>query len=86
MKKVNLIHNIYHKLERETVKSQFDVINNSNSSAADLQSAITQLRNIRDNQIKSEIVTTEINEKIEKAKVAIVASKKAAEVKVATAK
>jgi len=71
------------EIERETVKSQFDVIGNSNSSTADLQSAIVQLRNIRDNQIKSEIVKTEINEKIEKAK-AIVDSKKAAEVKATT--
>ena len=71
------------QLERDTVKSQFDVINNSNSSASELQAAITQLRNIRDNQIKSEIVTAEVNEKIEKAKVAY-AVKKAAEVKVAT--
>ena len=70
------------QLERDTVKSQFDVIDNSNSSSSDLQAAITQLRNIRDNQIKSEIVTAEINEKIEKAKVAY-AVKKAAEVKVA---
>lgn len=69
------------QLERETVKSQYDIISNSNSSTADLQSAIVQLRNIRDNQIKSEIVKSEINEKIEKAK-AIVESRKAAEVKV----
>jgi len=69
------------QLERETVKSQFDMISNSNSSTADLQSAIVQLRNIRDNQIKSEIVKTEINEKIEKAK-ATVASRQAAEAKV----
>jgi cell wall-associated NlpC family hydrolase len=69
------------QLERETVKSQFDIISNSNSSTADLQSAIVQLRNIRDNQIKSEIVKTEINEKIEKAK-ATVSSKQAAEAKV----
>ena len=71
------------QLERDTVKSQFDIINNSNSSAAELQAAINQLRNIRDNQIKSEIVTAEINEKIEKAKVAY-DIKKAAEVKIAT--
>ena len=71
------------QIERETVQSQFAVISNSNSSASDLQGAITQLRSIRDNQIKSEIVTAEINEKIEKAKVAY-AVKKAAEVKVAT--
>ncbi|EHJ02321.1 NLP/P60 protein [Clostridium sp. DL-VIII] len=71
------------QLERDTVKTQFDVIDNSNSSAADLQAAIDQLRNIRDNQIKSEIVTSEINDKIEKAKAAV-STKKAAEVKFAT--
>jgi peptidoglycan DL-endopeptidase CwlO len=71
------------QIERETVKSQYDVVGNSNSSTPDLESAIVQLRNIRDNQIKSEIVKKEINEKIEKAKT-IVTSKKAAEVKVAT--
>ncbi|OOM81175.1 C40 family peptidase [Clostridium sp. BL-8] len=71
------------QLERDTVKTQFDVIDNSNSSASDLQSAIDQLRNIRDNQIKSEIVTSEINDKIEKAKAAV-STKKAAEVKSAT--
>ncbi len=71
------------QLERELVKSQFDVIGNSNSSAADLQAAINQLRNIRDSQIKSEIVASEINDKIEKAKT-MVSDKKAAEVKVAT--
>lgn len=70
------------QIERETVKSQFDVISNSNSSTADFQSAIVQLRNIRDNQIKSEIVKSEINEKIEKAK-SIVSSRQAAEAKAA---
>lgn len=65
------------ELEIETVKSQFDAINNSNSSASELQAAITQLRNIRDNQIKSEIVTEKINEKIEAAKVKLVAKKEA---------
>ena len=72
------------QLERETVQTQFKVISDSDSSASELESAITQLRRIRDNQIKSEIVKAEINEKIEKAKV-IVDSKKAAEVKVTTA-
>jgi cell wall-associated NlpC family hydrolase len=72
------------QIERGTVQAQFDVINNSNSSSADLESVISQLRNIRDNQIKSQIVTTEINEKIEKAKVTV-ASQKAAEVKAVTA-
>lgn len=71
------------QIERETVKTQYEVVGNSNSSTPDLQSAIVQLRNIRDNQIKSEIVKTEINEKIEKAKT-IVDSRKAAEVKAAT--
>lgn len=71
------------QIERETVKTQYDVVGNSNSSTPDLQSAIVQLRNIRDNQIKSEIVKTEINEKIEKAKT-IVDSRKAAEAKAAT--
>ena len=70
-------------VERETVKSQYDIIDNSNSSRSELESAISQLRNIRDNQIKSEIVTAEINEKIEKAKAAV-SAKKAAEVKAAT--
>lgn len=71
------------QLERETVQSQFAVISNSNSSTADLQGAITQLRSIRDNQIKSEIVTSEINDKIEKAK-SIVSSRKEAEARAAT--
>lgn len=56
-------------IEREVVQPQFDVIGNSNSTSEALKSAISQLRNIRDNQIKSSIVTEEINEKIEKAKV-----------------
>lgn len=72
------------QLERDTVKTQFDVIDNSNSSASDLQAAIDQLRKIRDNQIKSEIVTSEINDKIEKAKAAV-STKKAAEAKSSTA-
>ena len=58
------------ELEREVVQSQYSVINNSNSTSSDLQSAIDQLRNIRDNQLKSEIVKSEVNEMIEKAKVA----------------
>jgi peptidoglycan hydrolase CwlO-like protein len=71
------------QLERDTVKTQFDVIDNSNSSSSDLQAAINQLRDIRDNQIKSEIVTSEINDKIEKAK-ATISTKKATEVKSST--
>lgn len=57
-------------LERETVQTQYDVINNSNSTSAEIQSAITQLRNIRDNQLKSEIVKSEVNDMIEKGKTA----------------
>lgn len=56
------------EIEREVVKSQFDVIANSNSSSEQLKSAISQLRSIRDNQIKSPTVSKEIDEKIEKAK------------------
>ena len=66
------------ELEREVVKSQYDVINNSNSTSSDLQSAIDQLRNIRDNQLKSEIVKNEVNDMIEKAKVSY-SNKKSAE-------
>lgn len=57
-------------LEREVVQSQYSVINNSNSTSSELQSAIDQLRNIRDNQLKSEIVKNEVNDMIEKAKTA----------------
>jgi peptidoglycan hydrolase CwlO-like protein len=71
------------QLERDIVKPQMDTLSNSNSSTAELQAAIDQLRKIRDNQIKSEIVTSEINDKIEKAKVTL-AAKKQAEVKAAT--
>ncbi|WP_459479538.1 C40 family peptidase [Clostridium saccharoperbutylacetonicum] len=71
------------QLERDIVKPQIDVLSNSNSSAEDLQTAIDQLRKIRDNQIKSEIVTSEINDKIEKAK-AVIAEKKKAQVRAAT--
>lgn len=71
------------QLERDIVKPQIDVLSNSNSSAEDLQTAIDQLRKIRDNQIKSEIVTSEINDKIEKAK-AVIAEKKQAQVRAAT--
>lgn len=65
-------------IEREVVQPQFNVISNSNSTSSELNSAISQLRNIRDNQIKSSIVTEEINDKIEKAKT-LAAQKKEAE-------
>ncbi|AGX45295.1 NlpC/P60 family protein [Clostridium saccharobutylicum] len=72
------------QLERETVQAQFAVIDNSNSTSSELQSAVDQLRNIRDNQIKSQIVTNEINDKIEKAKT-LISQKKDAEAKAAAA-
>lgn len=55
-------------IEREVVQPQYNVIANSNSTSESLKAAISQLRNIRDNQIKSSIVKSEINDKIEKAK------------------
>lgn len=65
------------KIEREVVEGQFATINDSSSSISTLESVISQLRNIRDNQIKSPTVIAEINEKIEKAK-RLVSDKKAA--------
>jgi len=70
------------QLERGAVKPQFDVIDNSNSSSSEIQGVINQLISIRNNQIKSPIVTKEINEKVEKAEV-LVSQKKAAEEKAA---
>ena len=60
--------------ERKLIQAQIAVIQDSSSSISELQSAISQLRSIRDNQIKSSIVEEEINEYIETAKV-IVAEK-----------
>ena len=57
--------------ERKLIQYQIGVIQDSSSSLDDLQSAISQLRNIRDNQIKSSIVVEEINEYIESAKVRV---------------
>ena len=54
--------------ERTLVEYQFSVIADSKSSIDSLRSAITQLRSIRDTQIKSSIVVEEINEQIEIAK------------------
>ena len=70
------------QLERDAVKYQFDVIDNSNSSSAEIQAAVDQLTSIRDSQIKSPIVTKEINDKIASGKAAA-AKKKDAEVKAA---
>ena len=68
------------QIEREAVKSQFDVIDNGNSSSAEIQGAINQLISIKNNQIKSPIVTKEIVDKVEKAKV-LASQKKVAEEK-----
>ena len=54
--------------ERTLVEYQFSVIADSTSSIDSLRSAITQLRSIRDTQIKSSILVEEINEQIEIAK------------------
>ena len=54
--------------ERKLVSPQYAVIEDSSSSIDSLNSAISQLRNIRDNQLKSSIVKEEVNEKIETAK------------------
>ena len=58
------------KLELNAVSYQFNIIDNENSSSEEILGAIDQLTCIRDNQIKSPIVSKEINEKIEKAKAA----------------
>ena len=52
--------------ERQLVTPQYAVIENSSSSIDQLNSAISQLRSIRDNQLKSNIVKEEV--KIETAK------------------
>lgn len=57
--------------ERKLVEYQVGIIEDSTSSLEDLQNAISQLRDIRDNQIKSSIVVEEINEYIETAKVEV---------------
>ena len=72
------------KIEREVVSGQFATIDDSSSSVSALEGAISQLRNIRDNQIKSPTVVSEINDKIEKAK-KMVSDKKAAEAAAARA-
>lgn len=54
--------------ERSLVEPQLAILE-SYSSITDLQSAISQLRSIRDNQLKSPTVVEEINNSIEAAKV-----------------
>lgn len=55
-------------LELQLVQAQIDVCYNSNSSYDDLNNAITNLRLVRDNQIKSPTAEEKINEAIEHAK------------------
>ena len=66
------------QLERDAVKAQFDTIDNANSSSAEIQGAITQLVSIKNSQIKSPIVSKEIDAKVEKGKTLAI-QKKAAE-------
>lgn len=56
--------------ERKLVEHQLNVLVSSNS-IADLQDAISQLRSIRDNQLKSPTVIEEVNNSIEAAKVKV---------------
>lgn len=56
--------------ERSLVEYQFGILGSS-SEISELQSAIAQLRNIRDNQLKSPTVVEEVNNAIEDAKVKI---------------
>ncbi|NFI80909.1 glycoside hydrolase [Clostridium botulinum] len=73
------------QMERDVVKSQIDVINSSSSSLGDLKSAISQLRNIRDSQLKSPIVIEEVNAKIESGKSAVSQKEQEEEAKKAAA-
>lgn len=56
--------------ERSLVEPQVGILESS-SSITELQNAISQLRSIRDNQLKSPIVIEEINNAIEAAKVKV---------------
>ena len=64
------------KAERQVISTQLDTINNSNSSSSDLKSAIQQLKDIRDNQIKSPTVIKEINDALDKGQKAVVKKEK----------
>lgn len=55
--------------EREVVQGLISICKNESSSLSELNSAISQLRNIRDNQLKSPTVIEEVNDAIEQAKV-----------------
>lgn len=54
--------------ERKIVSGPIAVCNNQNSTATELANAISQLRSLRDNQIKSPTVVNEINTAIEAGK------------------
>ncbi|MDV4152595.1 NlpC/P60 family protein [Clostridium sp. AL.422] len=56
--------------ERSLVQYQMGVLGSSND-ISELQSAISQLRNIRDEQLKSPIVVEEVNNAIEAAKIKV---------------
>lgn len=59
------------KMERQIISGQLDTINNSNSSIDDLKSAVSQLKDIKNNQIKSPTVIEEIDAAITKGENAI---------------
>jgi len=54
--------------ERKIVSGPIAVCNNQNSTATELANAISQLRSLRDNQIKSPTVVNEINTAVEAGK------------------
>ncbi|WP_460281484.1 C40 family peptidase [Clostridium sp. CTA-5] len=56
------------EMERQVVQAQFNIIDSSSSSLGDLKGAISQLRSIRDGQLKSPTIIDEVNSKIESAK------------------
>ncbi|MDO5038476.1 NlpC/P60 family protein [Clostridium sp.] len=59
------------KMERQIISGQVDVINNSNSSIDALKSAVSQLKDLKANQIKSPTVLSEIDSAISKGQDAI---------------
>lgn len=59
------------KMERQIISGQLDTINNSNSSIDELKGAVSQLKNIKNSQIKSPTVIEEIDAAITKGQNAI---------------
>lgn len=55
------------RVERQIISGQLDVIKNSSSSIDALKSAVSQLKDIKNNQIKSPTVISEIDSAISKA-------------------